>query len=126
MPTATVRFIDVGPLSAFPVGEMRKVDIPGKDIYVLRTPDERYYAIKNTCPHHGAPICLGSVRGTFVPSAPGVYQLGMEYSVIRCPHHAYEYDLETGLPAFINATDRVVRYDVKVEDGRVLVSSKGK
>ncbi len=123
---AAAAFVDVGPLGSFPVGKLHRVDIPGKDVYVLRTPDERFYAIKNTCPHHGAPICLGSVRGTFVPSAPGVYELGMDYRVIRCPHHAYEYDLETGLPAFIDATDRVVRYDVRVQEGRVLVSRKGK
>src|SRR6478735_4154002 len=115
MAAVAASFADVGRVDDFEPGRMTKVDIPGKDIYVLRTPDERFYAIKNTCPHHGAPICLGRVHGTFVPSAPGQFEFGLEYRAIRCPHHMYEYDLETGRALFIpDVTDRVVRYDVEI------------
>jgi nitrite reductase/ring-hydroxylating ferredoxin subunit len=118
-------YVDVGPVGEFPIGRLRRVDIPGKDIYVLRAPDEVFFALKNTCPHHGAPICLGAVDGTFVPSEPGVYEWGGAYRMIRCPHHGYEFDLETGRPFHVEGTGRIVRYDVRIDDGRVLVSLRG-
>lgn len=117
---------DVGAVEDFEVGSLRRTDITSSDIWVLRTPEDHFYAIKNSCPHQGAPICLGDVRGTFLPSDPGVYEFGMEYRIIRCPYHGYEYDLETGREAFTRINDRVVRYNVIVKDGRVLVSPKGK
>jgi len=124
--TLTGRYTDVGTVADFEVGRMTRVDIPGKDIYVLRTPQDGFFAVKNTCPHHGAPLCLGPVEGTMLPSAPGEYEFGLEYQIVRCPHHAYEYSLETGRSTFVPGLDRVVRYDVEVRDGRVLVSLKGK
>jgi nitrite reductase/ring-hydroxylating ferredoxin subunit len=100
---------------------------------VLRTPDGRWYAIKNTCPHRGGPLCMGRVDGTFVPSAPGVYNFGLEYRVVECPWHGYEYSLDTGLPLFteldvkglVELHERVVRYEVVVANERVYVSAKG-
>ncbi len=79
---------------------------------------------------------MGEVRGTFLPSEPGEYVFGYEYGLIKCPYHGWEFDLETGQPLFTPGKERVVRYDVhvgpaslhevKVEEGRVYVSAKGK
>jgi 3-phenylpropionate/trans-cinnamate dioxygenase ferredoxin subunit len=119
-------FADVGPVDRFPVGRFEKAGIPGKDVWVMRTPDGNWFAIKNTCPHQGAPICLGHVDGTWLPSAPGELEFGLEYQLIRCPYHAYEYDLEKGCALFIpDVLDRIIRYDVRIENERVLVSLKG-
>jgi nitrite reductase/ring-hydroxylating ferredoxin subunit len=118
---------DIGAVANFPRGEFHPASVPGKDIWVLRTPDDRWYAIKNTCPHQGAPLCFGSVTGTFLPSDPDVYEFGMEYRMITCPYHGYEYDLDTGEPAFVTGVrERVVRYDVTVKDDRVFLYEKGK
>jgi nitrite reductase/ring-hydroxylating ferredoxin subunit len=123
---ARVQFVDVGRIDDFTVGEFVRVDIPGKDVFVLRAPDGAMFAIKNTCPHHGAPICRGKVDGTFVPSRPGEWEWGREYRMVRCPHHSYEFDLESGEPLFVAGTGRLVRYDVRVSGERVLISLKGK
>lgn len=124
---AELRFSDVGRVEDFPEGELKRVDIPGKDIFVLRTSDGAFFAIKNTCPHQGAPICMGRVDGTFLPSRPGELELGYEQRMIRCPYHAFEYDLESGRALFVpDVKDRLVRYHVEVHQGRVLVSHKGK
>jgi nitrite reductase/ring-hydroxylating ferredoxin subunit len=130
---ATRGFIDVGSETDFIRGRFQKVAIAAKDIWVLRTPDDRWYAIKNSCPHRGGPICLGNAEGTFLPSAPGVYDFGLPYRVVECPWHGYEYSLDTGLPVFtalrvnglVKVSERLVRYDVVVSDKRVLVSLKG-
>lgn len=121
------RFVDVGRVEDFPVGVLTRVEIPGKDIFVLRTSEGPFFAVKNTCPHQGAPICLGRVDGTFLPSEPGEFALGYAERMIRCPYHAYEYDLESGRALFVPAVkDRLVRYDVEVRGQRLLVSYKGK
>jgi nitrite reductase (NADH) small subunit len=131
-----VVWFDVGTVDDYAVPKFRPANIPGKDIWVLHTPADRWYALKNTCPHQGGPICLGDVRGTFLPSEPGEYVFGYEYGLIKCPYHGWEFDLETGQPLFTPGSERVVRYDVKVgpaslydvkvADGRVYVSAKGK
>jgi 3-phenylpropionate/trans-cinnamate dioxygenase ferredoxin subunit len=121
------QYVDVGPVDGFEVGRLQRVDIPGKDVYVLRTGDESFFAVKNSCPHQGGPLCLGDVRGTFLPSAPGDFQFGLEHRVVRCPYHAYEYDLESGQALFVpEVRDRIVRYDVRVSEQRVLVSLRGR
>ena len=119
--------VDVGPVGEFAIGELQKVEIPGKDIYVLRRSPDTFVGLKNTCPHHSGPLCLGRVDGTYLPSAPGQFEFGLEFGVIRCPWHAYEYDLETGRALFVpEVKDRIVRYDVSVRDGRVLVDLRGR
>jgi 3-phenylpropionate/trans-cinnamate dioxygenase ferredoxin subunit len=134
--TGKVAWYDVGSVEDFAQPRFLPTTIPGKDVWVMRTPDGRWYALKNTCPHQGGPICMGEVRGTFLPSEPGEYVFGREYGMIKCPYHGWEFDLETGQPLFTPGNERVVRYDVqvgpaslyevKVEDGRVYVSAKGK
>ena len=134
--TGRVAWYDVGAEGDFTEPRFVPTNIPGKDVWVLHTPDGHWYGLKNTCPHQGGPICMGEVKGTFLPSPPGEYVYGYEYRLIKCPYHGYEFDLETGKPLFTPGDDRVVRYDVKVgptdrhdvkiEGGRVLVSAKGK
>ena len=119
------KWYDVGEVDHFDIGNFQPANIPGKDVWVLRSPTGKWYAIKNSCPHRPAPICLGSVEGTYVPSRPGELQFGLEFQIIRCPHHAHEFVLETGLPFIPGETGRLVRYDVVLEGSRVLVSARG-
>jgi 3-phenylpropionate/trans-cinnamate dioxygenase ferredoxin subunit len=116
---------DVGDVDQFRTGKFQPANIPGKDVWVLRSPTGKWYAIKNSCPHRPAPICMGSVEGTFIPSGPDELHFGLEYEIIRCPHHAHEFMLETGLPFILGETGRLVRYDVTLDGSRVLVSGKG-
>jgi len=53
-------------------------------------------AYRNACPHAGAPVCLGRVSGTSMPSKVYEYIYGMEGCVLRCPWHGWEFDLRTG------------------------------
>jgi nitrite reductase (NADH) small subunit len=53
-------------------------------------------AYRNACPHAGAPVCLGRVSGTSMPSQVYEYIYGMEGCVLRCPWHGWEFDLRTG------------------------------
>ena len=83
--------------------------------------DGRLFAIRNVCPHQGAPLCTGVVGGTMLPSAPHEYVYGMGGKVIRCPWHKFEFDLETGRSLHDPDRLRVATFPVTVEDGRVVV-----
>jgi 3-phenylpropionate/trans-cinnamate dioxygenase ferredoxin subunit len=75
-------------------------------------------AVRNRCPHHGAPLCRGQVLER-IGGAPGRYALsGRE--VLRCPWHGWEFDLETGR-SLDEPSMRVAVYPARVADGRVLV-----
>ena len=73
------------------------VTVSGRSIGLIRTKD-KIYAVRNVCPHKGAPVCRGQVRGTLLPSEPGSFVFGLENQVLQCPWHGWEFDLETGAP----------------------------
>ena len=74
--------------------------------------------IRNRCPHHGGPLCLGTVEER-LGGAPGSYDL-TDTAVLRCPWHGWEFDPATGF-CLDDPILRVAVYPAKLEDGRVLV-----
>ena len=91
--------------------------IGGREIGVLRVNGE-LRGVRNRCPHHGGPLCLGTVRAR-VEGEPGAYALAGTH-VLRCPWHGWEFDPESGR-CLDDDSMRVAVYPAKVEDGRVLV-----
>jgi nitrite reductase (NADH) small subunit len=106
----------VGLASEFPPGERKIVEVGGRSIGVFNV-EGRYYALRNACPHQGAPLCLGSVGGTFEESGPGEYVWGREGRILRCPWHGWEFDLTTGRSVFNPHRTRVKSYAVSVQGG---------
>jgi len=101
-------------VSELPVGERRIVDVKGRSIGVFNVHGE-YYAIRNLCPHEGAPLCRGIVTGTTLPSQPGEYIWAKDGEIVRCPWHGWEFDITTGQSWFDPAKTRVRAYEVHVE-----------
>jgi nitrite reductase (NADH) small subunit len=108
-----VRSYVVGNVSELQPGERKIVELEGRSIGVFNV-DGDFYAIRNTCPHQGAPLCLGQLSGTAVASKPGEYEWGLEGRVIRCPWHGWEFDVTTGLSVFNPHRTRVKKYRVTV------------
>ena len=54
---ATKRHV-VARVADIPPGERLIVDIAGRSIGVFNV-DGRFYALRNSCPHQGGPLCLG-------------------------------------------------------------------
>ena len=106
----------VGPASEIAPGARKIVDVGGRSIGVFNV-DGTFYALRNACPHQGAPLCLGSIKGTAEHSRPGEYVWGREGRILRCPWHGWEFDLTTGESVFNPHRTRVRRYHVTVEDG---------
>ena len=94
---------DIPPLGA------RRVRRPaGPDVAVFRTADDRVFALLDRCPHKGGPLSQGIVHG----------------HAVTCPLHNWVIDLQSGEAAAPDV-GCARRFDVKVEDGRVLLSIPG-
>lgn len=99
-----------------PHGERKIVDAGGRSIGVFNVHGE-YYALRNTCPHQQAPLCLGKITGTTLPSGVHEYIYEREGEIIRCPWHGWEFDILTGKSIFNPHRVRVKSYEVTVESG---------
>ncbi len=125
----------VGRVSELPPGERKIVEVAGRSIGVFNVHGQ-FYALRNRCPHQGAPLCLGAIKGMALPSKPGEYLWGREGEVMRCPWHGWEFDITTGQSIFNphkicvrtyavtveNDEDPAVEtYPVTVEDGVIVV-----
>lgn len=102
-----------------PPGERKIVNLGRGEIGVLNV-NGVYYCVRNICPHRGAPLCLGTVTGTMLPSEPGTYRYGLDNLVLRCPWHRWEFDLRSGR-ARHDPRQRVKVYPVEIEDGMLIV-----
>jgi len=106
-----------------PPGGRKLVDIANRSIGIFNVHGE-FYALKNSCIHDQAPVCLGQIGATYLPSAPGEYIRGLEAQVLRCPWHGWEFDITTGSSLFDPDT-RLITYPVSVEDGMIVVEIRG-
>ena len=79
----------------------------------------RRTGVLNVCPHEFAPVCLGRLGGTTLPSAPGEWVWGREGEILACPWHGWEFDLFTG--ACLTDRRRLRMYEVTVEDDQIIV-----
>ena len=80
------------------------VEVDGEEVAVVRSGD-RYYAIADLCSHAAVPLSEGDVvDGT-----------------IECYLHGSLFDLETGKPTGLPATQQVAVYPVLVEGDDLLV-----
>lgn len=108
---------EVGRASEIPPGERRIVHpVPGPGIGVFNVAG-RFYAVRNKCPHMGAPLCQGPVTGTTRTRIMPDQQFELEWirdgEILKCPWHHWEFDLLTGRTVF-QSRNRVATYDVAV------------
>ena len=111
------KFTEVAKIEEVKSGTMKAVIAEGREILLARVGD-KYYAADNRCPHMKGDLSRGKLEGT----------------VITCPLHGSQFDigngqvvrwLKGGLTSKIGKALKLSRnltvYNVKVEDGKVLV-----
>jgi nitrite reductase/ring-hydroxylating ferredoxin subunit len=112
-------WVEVGTLEELRAAGRLVARVGGREVGVVWDAERgTAHGVRNRCPHHGAPLCLGTVR-VRETGTPGAYALAGE-RVLRCPWHGWEFDLASG-----NCLDdpalRAAVYPVEIADGVVRV-----
>ncbi len=99
-------FVVAAKTSDIPVGSMKAIMVSGKRI-ALANVDGEYFAVDDTCTH--AQCSLGG-------------EGFLDGNVITCGCHGAQYDAPTGKVLALPAPAPLTSYQVKVEDGQVLIA----
>ncbi|QHE73185.1 Rieske (2Fe-2S) protein [Rhodococcus sp. WAY2] len=108
----------IGKLDEFPDDTRRVVDIDGEEVAVFNVRGA-FHALRNACPHKGAPLCTLPPTGMMLESAPDVYEWGREGEIVRCPWHGFEFNLSDGKSVVapqLKLRARVYKVDVEGEE----------
>ncbi len=100
-----------------PPGGRKIVAVGGREIGVFNL-GGTFYALRNICPHRGAPLCRGRLRP--LVTSPEVYRLDRERDgeILHCPWHSWEFDVKTGRALFDDVL-RVKTYRVALEGDEI-------
>jgi 3-phenylpropionate/trans-cinnamate dioxygenase ferredoxin subunit len=110
----------VGSVGEIPPGRFKLVTIDGREFGITNV-NGAYRAVRNVCPHQGAPICRGTIGGTWLASAPGEFVWGRDGEILRCPWHGWEFDLQSGAALF-DAGVRVRVLDVEIVQDKLFLT----
>lgn len=103
----TARKVAVFALDDIEPGVPRRVEIAGHPIAIVRIDDD-VYALGDICSHAEVSLSEGEVWA--------------EDLEIECPKHGSTFELTTGEPQTLPATQPVPTYDAEVVDGQVVVT----
>lgn len=112
---------DLGPVGNFKEGKPYGMQVGRRAVLLVRRGD-RFFALRDACPHAGAALSGGRLTGLACvdhPDAEGSY--GRMGEIIACPWHGWEFVLETGRCVADPDRWRVRTYPVKVVADRVLL-----
>ena len=113
-----MRFV-VGPAETILPGQMRLVFPAGfsEGIGIFNVRGE-FFALRNVCPHMGAPVCRGYVAGTSEPLLRGDGAPEPNWvrdgEILTCPWHRWEFEIKSGRTIFPSGK-RLRHFPVTVE-----------
>ena len=96
----------------FPVAQLSEIPDPGKQVVecdeqlvVLFHVDGEVYCLDDVCTHDGGPLGEGTLDGC----------------AIICPRHGARFDIRTGKPLSMPATQPTRQHEVRVDGDQILV-----
>lgn len=106
-PLSAGHWIDAGPAHAVPLGRALSVTPAAGPRIAIFNHNDCLHAVAGVCAHQGGPLAEGRIID----------------GCITCPWHGWQYRPEDGQspPPF---TERIPTYEVRIENGRVLVDSR--
>lgn len=110
----------VAAASEIPPGSRKLVTADGRAIVVFNLGGE-FFALGNRCPHRGGSLCEGKQTGLVESDEPGEYRYTRRGEIIRCPWHAWEFDIRTGKSWCDPERIKARRFGVSVEKGAKLI-----
>lgn len=99
-------FVNVASASELNPDEMMAVNVNGKAVLLVNL-NGAYYAIGNICTHMGCPLSKGTLKG----------------ETVECVCHGSTFALKTGKVVRGPAEKSELKYEVKVENGKILISA---
>ena len=95
-----------------PVGDVAKgtaisAEVDGVEIAVVHADDDQFYAVRDECSHASIQLSEGEVDGC----------------TLECWLHGSRFDLRTGAPTGLPATEPVATFAVENRDGDLYVST---
>jgi 3-phenylpropionate/trans-cinnamate dioxygenase ferredoxin component len=97
----------VGPAADVPKGSVVSLAVDDRDIAIVHADDDKFYAIRDECSHASVALSEGEVEGC----------------TLECWLHGSRFDLRTGEPTGLPATEPVPVFPVEVRDGDIYVST---
>lgn len=110
----------VAPVGELPPGTRKFLTIGERPITIFNIKGE-FFGLLNRCPHQGAALGEGPLIGLARSSNPGEIEYTRQGEIIRCPWHAWEFDIRTGQSYCDPRRFRVKAYPVSVEPGTNVV-----
>ncbi|ROT29258.1 non-heme iron oxygenase ferredoxin subunit [Micromonospora sp. HM5-17] len=89
-----------------PKGTAISAEVEGTEIAVVHAEDGNFYAIRDECSHAAVALSEGEVDGC----------------TLECWLHGSRFDLRTGQPTGLPATEPVPVYPVEIRDGDIYLS----
>ncbi|HEX2773323.1 MAG TPA: non-heme iron oxygenase ferredoxin subunit [Micromonosporaceae bacterium] len=89
-----------------PKGTTISADVEGTQVAIVHAEDGNFYAVYDECSHAAIPLSEGEVDGC----------------TLECWLHGSRFDLRTGEPTGLPATEPVPVYPVEVRDGDIYLS----
>lgn len=90
-----------------PAGEVRRFEVDGRDVAVVNLGEEGFRAVDAICSHAQYFLDEG--------------EIDVDLGTIECPKHGSTFDLDTGRPRTLPATQPVEVFSVKVDDDDVSI-----
>jgi 3-phenylpropionate/trans-cinnamate dioxygenase ferredoxin subunit len=97
----------VGPAADIAKGAAVSVEIGDVEVAVVHADDDNYYAVRDECSHAAVALSEGEVDGC----------------TLECWLHGSRFDLRTGEPTGLPATEPVATFAVEIRDGDLYVST---
>jgi len=98
--------IRVCPAAEIAKGSVIAAEVDGTPIAVVHADDDQFYAIRDECSHASVALSEGEIDGC----------------TLECWLHGSRFDLRTGAPSGLPATEPVPVYPVEIRDGDIYVT----
>ena len=89
-------------------GSVISAEVDGVEIAVVHADDDQFYAVRDECSHASVALSEGEVEGC----------------TLECWLHGSRFDLRTGEPTGLPATEPVAIFPVEIRDGDIYVSTQ--
>jgi 3-phenylpropionate/trans-cinnamate dioxygenase ferredoxin component len=88
-------------------GAVISAEVDGVEVAIVHADDDQFYAVRDECSHASIQLSEGEVDGC----------------TLECWLHGSRFDVRTGEPTGLPATEPVATFPVEIHDGDIYVSS---